>query len=268
MKYPKTNVVAAFTLIELSIVLVIIGLIVGGILVGQSLVESATVRKVATEFQQYKTAYATFKGKYDCIPGDCAKATMFFGSYSNCPTGGTGTGTCNGNGEGYINGYASYGLPVEGLYAWQQLSLAGLIPGKYPGGGVTSTGAHYNLAVGSNIPASSYNPAVGYMIFTPVIAFAPFGWGTSAAPMFDTVLQMGSLASGFYDFLWGAGLTAPQTYQLDSKIDDGLPSGGTMQSMNAPGVGTNNPYQTCLSGTAYSTSPLTGCTVYWNLKVY
>jgi len=40
---------SGFTLIELSIVLVIIGLIVGGILVGQDLIRAAELRKLYSE---------------------------------------------------------------------------------------------------------------------------------------------------------------------------------------------------------------------------
>ena len=42
----------AFTLIELSIVLVIIGLIVGGVLVGQNLIHAAQLRSVISDLER------------------------------------------------------------------------------------------------------------------------------------------------------------------------------------------------------------------------
>lgn len=54
---------AAFTLIELSIVLVIIGLLVGGVLVGRDLIKSAEIRSQISQLQQYQAAINTFKAK-------------------------------------------------------------------------------------------------------------------------------------------------------------------------------------------------------------
>lgn len=59
-----------FTLIELSIVLVIIGLLIGGILVAQSLVESASVSSFVRQITQYDIAISNFKNNYRDLPGD------------------------------------------------------------------------------------------------------------------------------------------------------------------------------------------------------
>lgn len=59
-----------FTLIELSIVLVIIGLIVGGVLVGQSLINAAAVRAQVTQIEKFNSVVNTFYGKYGYLPGD------------------------------------------------------------------------------------------------------------------------------------------------------------------------------------------------------
>jgi hypothetical protein len=75
----KQSARTGFTLIELSILLVVIGLIVGGVLVGQDLIRSAGIRKTISELQKFQTAIATFKGKYDCLAGDCPNATIFLG---------------------------------------------------------------------------------------------------------------------------------------------------------------------------------------------
>ena len=59
-----------FTLIELSIVLIIIGLITGGILVGRDLVHAAEIRATISQEQRYNTAVNTFKLQYGYLPGD------------------------------------------------------------------------------------------------------------------------------------------------------------------------------------------------------
>ncbi len=85
-----------FTLIELSIVLVIIGLIVGGVLVGRDLVEAAKIRSELTQLQKFTAAIHTFKVKYNEMPGDMtiSKATQFFGTTPKT----CGVAGCNGNG--------------------------------------------------------------------------------------------------------------------------------------------------------------------------
>ena len=68
-----------FTLVELSIALVIIGLLVGGILVGRDLIESARIRTQVRQIEQLNTAANTFKNKYGSLPGDIhqTKAAQF-----------------------------------------------------------------------------------------------------------------------------------------------------------------------------------------------
>src|ERR1700685_2119592 len=59
-----------FTLIEMSIVLVVIGLVVGGVLVGQDLIRAAYVRAQISQIEKFNTAVNTFYGKYQALPGD------------------------------------------------------------------------------------------------------------------------------------------------------------------------------------------------------
>ena len=59
-----------FTLVELSIVLVIIGLLIGGILVAQSLVETSKINKVVGQIQQFDIGVRVFKDKFNGLPGD------------------------------------------------------------------------------------------------------------------------------------------------------------------------------------------------------
>jgi prepilin-type N-terminal cleavage/methylation domain-containing protein len=66
-----------FSLVELSIVLVILGLLTGGILAGQSLIRAAELRSITTQFNQYVSATQSFRDKYMALPGDMPNATRF-----------------------------------------------------------------------------------------------------------------------------------------------------------------------------------------------
>lgn len=69
---------AGFTLVELSIVLVIIGLLVGGVLVGQDLIKAAELKGTISDIRNLQTAFIQFRDKYNCVPGDCAYQSKFF----------------------------------------------------------------------------------------------------------------------------------------------------------------------------------------------
>ena len=59
-----------FTLVEISIVMIIIGLLIGGILKGQELVKSAEVSRAVTELKSMQAAIETFRSEYRAFPGD------------------------------------------------------------------------------------------------------------------------------------------------------------------------------------------------------
>lgn len=142
----------AFSLVELSIVLVILGLLTGGILTGQSLIRASELRAVTTEYQRYATAVQAFRDKYFALPGDMPNATRFWGvqhaTLATCQTTASTTAlTCDGNGDGNI------GYTYEIFRAWQHLANACLIEGTYNGidGGA---GAGYDPILGVNVPRS------------------------------------------------------------------------------------------------------------------
>ena len=126
-----------FTLIELSIVLVIIGFIVGGILVGKDLINSAATRQQIAQITQFQSAVYTFKGKYDGqIPGDMSKSEAAMYGFTT-RSGIQGRGDNNGLIEGYNsnNGYPEESDIFSGETAlfWNDLATAKLIPGNYVG---------------------------------------------------------------------------------------------------------------------------------------
>jgi prepilin-type N-terminal cleavage/methylation domain-containing protein len=216
----------AFSLVELSIVLVILGLLVGGVLSGQSLIRAAQLRAVSTEYARYTTAAQSFRDKYFAIPGDMANATAFWGY-----TGGTGCtnssgtaattpGTCDGNGNGIIdNAPATAGQSGEVFQFWRQLAFAGLIEGTYSG---INTGANNASTLSVNVPASKL-PTGGWSVRN-------LGSLTG-----NTVLYDGTYGNTFeYGGTTGAGSTnvpilkPEELWNIDTKFDDGKPASGSL----------------------------------------
>lgn len=66
-----------FTLVELSIVLVIIGLLIGGILVGEDLIQASKIRAQISQIESIRTGALTFKLKFGALPGDLPNASSF-----------------------------------------------------------------------------------------------------------------------------------------------------------------------------------------------
>ena len=79
-----------FTLIELSIVLMILFLIVGGIVGGKNLIESMRTYLLIKEVKSYLDAIKKFEVTYGALPGDMRTATDYWPS------------STNGDGDGFI----------------------------------------------------------------------------------------------------------------------------------------------------------------------
>jgi prepilin-type N-terminal cleavage/methylation domain-containing protein len=216
---------SAFSLVELSIVLVILGLLTGGILTGQSLIRAAELRSVTTEFNQWRTAVNTFQGKYFALPGDMPNAHQFWGVAGGsgvigdgCETAtGTTTQTCSGDGDGSIedNDDDEYG---ENFTFWQHLSNAGMLTGTY--NGRAGTGSSRDSAGGVNVPVSNMNNGLWYM--------EDRGDSSGSAQEFNgsygNTLLLGGFDNG--DEPDEDLITPQEMWNIDKKIDDGMPALG------------------------------------------
>lgn len=122
-----------FTLVELSIVLVIIGLLIGGILIGQSLISSVEKRRMFSELQQIDIMVQQYESKFRYLPGDAPNAYTLFGAACGTDSSASTSGACNGNGNGQVG--QNYNNPDPGGWephgeaakAWMHLRLAGFI---------------------------------------------------------------------------------------------------------------------------------------------
>lgn len=120
-----------FTLIEVTIVMVILGLLLGGVLKGQELVMSARVRNLIGQQDGIKAAFFGFQDRFRSLPGDYSSASKTF----KCASG---VACLNGNGNGVIEADAigatqgsSQSEVHEELLAWMHLTSAGFLNGNF-----------------------------------------------------------------------------------------------------------------------------------------
>ncbi len=206
---PHTSI-KGFTLVELSIVIVIIGLIVAGIMAGKSLVKQAQIQGMLNEASQYKAAIMAFKLQYNYLPGDIPNAGSYWPSCYTTPA------NCNGNGDRAVNHANGGPNSVESIRAWQQLAMAGLIKGTYTGLGYSC--GNRTQTPGLNVPTTVFKDSTsGY----------PAGWmfWTYSLDNNRTNLSVGSNSNNCWANYWPL-FTPAQAYVIDAKIDDGIPRSG------------------------------------------
>jgi prepilin-type N-terminal cleavage/methylation domain-containing protein len=213
-----------FTLIELSIVLVIIGLIVGGVLVGRDLIAAAGLRATISQIEKYNAAVNAFHLKYDCLPGDCPNATNYLPNLANT------WGTGNGNGDGIIEDDVGGSYPArveeEPIAFWMQLSAAGLTDcctqSAYTGAFVIGKTFPQAKTGNGGISVASINSVNGYY------------WGistnTGISGWADTC---GGVSTSYCDLSpTGTGVITPaQAQTFDNKVDDGNPATGNVYAV-------------------------------------
>lgn len=176
---------SGFSLVEISIALLIMGIIIGGILKGQDLLESARLKSLTTQVNEYRVAVTLFQDRYGALPGDYAHASSYI------------EGTLkDGNGDGRIegSGLASSGAGHEAFSFWAHLSAAELITAS--GGRGREKGAHS----GYGAPKAKIGG-----IFT--VQYNVFGEGHHWFVLGEAVGNSGQ----------GAGLTPLQAMSLDQK---------------------------------------------------
>jgi len=208
MKQQNLAKQAGFTLIELSIVLVIIGLIVGGVLVGQDLIKAAEIRAAVGQIEKYDAAMNTFRGKYNGLPGDLSNpATFGFNA-----TGSTvlGNGIINRliGGAGDANDFAE-----ESAATFNHLAAASMIS--------------------ENIPATAGFTAAAVDIITDYAPPSKLGRGNlviigDASALNHYLITQMTVTDGNLIFTAGTEMAVIDAFQMDVKLDDGIPNTGKM----------------------------------------
>lgn len=235
---------SAFSLIELSIVLIVIGLLIAGITGGASLIKSSELRSVMGEARGYAVAVNAFYSQFNALPGDYATAVGAYG--------------LAGDGDSTIEYYGNGTNPSESASAWQSLKAIGAVDSVTA---ATVVAASTNPTFGTTAPSSKIKSSgwvfdyrnliegAGTGITAPqnVVVLTSTISGTAAASSVTTLVHGTNIAV--------AAITGPDALSIDSKIDDGGANTGKVRGVN-PGVGETT------TGTCYTYSATTTPATY------
>ena len=238
--FKREKIYSGFTLIELSIVLVIISLIVGGIIGGKSLIRAGNQIQLVGEYNMYKVAINNFVLQYDARPGELLNAFDYFGADCGIDANNGAPDECNGDSNGSLG-------PGGGIHAWRHLSFAGLITDRFTVNNYGGAKRHYIFSdcgkanhgscPSGNIPESTAYKGSGFTLTSTNGSDGAlngsdntlYGWfGYYMALSTDTL----SGDTIFYD---GPGIPTLDAISIDKKVDDGLADSGKIVAAGADG---------------------------------
>jgi len=214
-----------FTLIEITVVLVILGLLLGGVLKGQELITGARVRNLISQQDGIKAAFFGFQDRFRAPPGDYAQATINISGVATSAACGNG----NGNGNGHIETTNN-----EMVLAWEHLSKAGFLAGNY-----TCAATESNTTT----PVNRYN------VYVRLIYDGGYG-----------IANGGALR---HNIKTGAQIPVDILAEVDRKIDDGAPYAGGFQFSSYQGNAAAAPTESAPAAPACTDTNTTAAV--WNV---
>lgn len=248
IKSAETKHQQGFTLIELSIVLVIIGLIVGGVLQGQTIIHAAQIRATLSQLTKLNTEVNTFHDKFNGIPGDLA-------TYANYGFTVPGPAGVNIFGNGLIEdtGGAGVAYNTEIGAFFYEMSTAQML--------------EVNNMIIANNTAASTPTTLPTLMLAAQMGNTNFIWVSKAGTGTNMNLNTGA---NYYHLIGVSGISAAGAINgslkltptdaagIDSKLDDGLPTTGTVQAntnivgdMVLPAAAANQCAPTIVNGGTY-----------------
>lgn len=243
MRYRFRNGQAAFSLIELSVVLAILAIITGSIFAFNKYMRDSQLKTSANQAFYYLTAAEQFRDNYGYLPGDVPSSAITFNGAAGY-----------GNGNGLINGSMTAGSINEHFILFQHLRLAGLINSGGSFTGLAGPGGDYDAVVGTNLPEFAVTGLGGYIITGGILS----GDASFFDGNYSVYLRQG-LRVATNNYANGPFATPTEARNLDGKYDNGSPATGRIRSFKDAG--------NCVSGTAYnlsSSSPEKACALLYS----
>lgn len=198
-----------FTLVEISIVMIIVGLLIGGTFGGMKLIENMQVNKTVQDLKAIDSAALTFRDTYGRLPGDIRNPSTRLPSCTVAPCATTGDGNRQIDPTGVSD--AAIDPTMEKFTFWHHLQAADLLSMNYKNVADTAFGeGQPDAPIGGGYRVSSYTGQLG---------FCPNQWrdGFLNVTNFDSA-AMGALGQ----------IDCSKIESIDRKIDDGRPSGGNV----------------------------------------
>ena len=230
----KCPVNSGFTLVELSIVMIIIGLLIGGIFGGMKLVDNANVQKTVQDLKSFDAAGLTFKDIYRALPGDMRNPDVRLPSCaagSVCaPNAAPNTG---GNGDrkigGDIGAWPAITVSDEKFIFWQHLLAAGLIAGVKPSDDLNFSEGQPETPVGGG--------------YRNVGFYSGLFWGTNNISSKHLLWMSDKYSDSFAVATSQNQDSIPCRFgrQLDSKMDDNMPNTGRLTVWGSCNIQPNSP---------------------------
>ncbi len=195
-----------FSIVELSVAIVVIALITAGVVSGKLLIRQSQLKAILSQVDGIRAASNSFQLQYDALPGDIPSAYTYWGSACDATP-----ANCNGNGNGSVENGS--GSDAEMYRFWQHLNFAQMYPGNYSGSATS-----LNCTLNINTPTGPL-PLSGYWI-SPIMPSSSWvtGYSVSVGKCVGTTVANTAL------------LSPPDAYILDVKLDDGMPHTGMVMS--------------------------------------
>lgn len=199
-----------FTLVEISIVMIIIGLLIGGVFGGMKLVDNANVQKTVQDIKAIESSTLIFRDTYRALPGDIRTPNN---RISNCIA-----NPCADGGDGN----RQIGVPLvggaisntdENFTFWHHLQAANLISMDY-----SNT---LSMEFGEGAPSAPIGG--GYRISS-----ITGGMGFCLTQFTGAQISVVGLPSADWTSAGGPTISCNLIRGVDTKMDDGRPASGMM----------------------------------------
>jgi prepilin-type N-terminal cleavage/methylation domain-containing protein len=216
-----------FTLVEISIVMIIIGLLIGGTFGGMKLIENMQVNKTVQDLKAIESAALTFKDTYGRLPGDMPNTAARLPSCTDAPC------ATGGNGDRALDGALAFNGAIvdtnERFTFWSHLQAAGLL--------TVGTKNVTDLNFGEGQPDNPIDG--GYRAFHRTAV-------DCQARVDRTNIALTRDATGIFTT---TSMRCAQFEPVDKKMDDGMPRAGAFSTEAGCGAVCGDPYLTGAANT-------------------